>query len=439
MKLGTHEMFTEGRNQMVKAMQMSAASDTSSTEKKKVVTITNPETDRKVIEKLITARIGLLLKAPFFGSLATRLVLKNADDWLPTAATDGRNFYYNSEFVNKLNIKQTEFLFGHEVLHNVYDHMGRRGNRDPRLFNIAADYCVNADLLDQRIGEKITVVPILYDQKYKGMSAEEVYDLLYENAEKIDIGKLMDQLLDEHLDGEGDGEGDGDGEGSGGRPKLSEEEKKQIRDEIKEALLGAAQACGAGNLPAGVKRMLSDMTEPKMNWRELLQQQIESTIKADYTWMKPSRRSWHLDAILPGQNVADMIDIAISVDLSGSISDKQCKEFFSEIHGIMQMYEAFKIQVWTFDTQVYNPATFTQDNADDLLNYIPQGGGGTSFEANWDFMKENDIVPKKFIVFTDGYPCGGWGDEDYCDVVWIIHGSDTIEPPFGTWAYYKED
>lgn len=399
--------------------------------KKHTPIVTNPETDRKAQEKLITARIGLLLKAPFFGNLATRLVLKNADDWLTTIATDGRFFYYNSEFVNKLSIKQAEFGFGHEVLHNVYDHMGRRGDRDPQLFNIACDYAVNLDLLDQRIGEKITVVPILVDTKYKGMSAEEIYDKLYENAEKIDLDKLLSQLLDEHLDG--------DDEENDGRPKYTEAEKKAIRDEIKDAVLGAAQTCGAGNLPAGVKRMLQDMTEPKMNWRELLQQQIESTIKADYTWMKPSRRSWHMDAIFPGQNVADMIDICISVDLSGSISQKQCNDFFSEIHGIMQMYDAFKITVWTFDTQVYNPATFTQDNMDEILTYEPQGGGGTTFEANWTFMKENEIEPKKFIMFTDGYPCGGWGDEDYCDTVFIIHGSTTIVPPFGTFAYYDEN
>lgn len=429
-------------NKAIQAMRMSAASDTSSAEKKKVVTVTNPETDRKVQEKLITARIGLLLKAPFFGNLATRLILKNADEWLSTAATDGRYFYYNSEFVNKLPIKQVEFLFGHETLHNVYDHMGRRGNRDPQLFNIAADYCVNADLLDQRIGEKITVVPILYDAKYKGMSSEEVYEKLYENAEKIDMQKLLDQLLDEHLDGEGDGEDgeDGESEGNGnGRPKLSEEEKKQIRDELKEAVISAAQTCGAGNLPAGVKRMLADMTEPKMNWRELLQQQIQSTIKADYSWMKSSRKSWHLDAILPGQKNADMIDICVSIDLSGSISNKQCKEFFAEIHGIMQMYsEAFKIHVWTFDTEVYNPAIFTQDNLHELENYEPQGGGGTDFEANWEFMKENDIEPKKFIMFTDGYPGGSWGDPDYCDTLFVVHGSTTIEAPFGVTTYYTE-
>ena len=428
------------KNAMLSVMKMASAASTDTGKKgsggkKYSPIVTNEETDRKVQEKLITARIGLLLKAPFFGNLATRLILKNADDWLPTAATDGRYFYYNSEFVNKLPIKQTEFLFGHETLHNVYDHMGRRGDRDPQLFNIACDYAVNLDLVDQRIGEKITTVPILLDNKYKGMSSEEIYDKLYENAEKIDLSKLLSQMLDEHLDGDGD---DADGEGSG-RPKYTEAEKKAIRDEIKDAVLGAAQTCGAGNLPAGVKRMLQDMTEPKMNWRELLQQQIESTIKADYTWMKPSRRSWHMDAIFPGQNVADMIDICISVDLSGSISDKQCRDFFSEIHGIMQMYEAFKITVWTFDTEVYNPAVFTQDNMDEILDYVPQGGGGTTFEANWAFMKENEIEPKKFIMFTDGYPCGSWGDEDYCDTVFIIHGSTTIVPPFGTFAYYDEN
>ena len=180
--------------------------------------------------------------------------------------------------------------------------------------------------------------------------------------------------------------------------------------------------------------------KPKMNWRELLQQQIESTIKADYTWMRPSRRSWHLDAILPGQNNAEMIDICVSVDLSGSISEAQCKDFFSEIHGIMQMYsEAFKIHVWTFDTEVYNPVIFTQDNLDEIKDYVPQGGGGTTFEANWEFMKENDIQPKKFILFTDGYPCGTWGDPDYCDTLFVIHGSTTIEAPYGVTTYYQED
>ena len=154
-------------------------------EKAKVKTVTNPQVDAAARDKLVTARIGLLLKAPFFGNLATRLTLINADDWCGTAATDGRRFYYNSEFINKMPLKQVEFLFGHEVLHVVYDHMGRRGDRDPKIMNIAADYCVNGDLTEQRVGEKIPVG--LYDHKYQGWSAEEVYDDLMQNANKLSL------------------------------------------------------------------------------------------------------------------------------------------------------------------------------------------------------------------------------------------------------------
>ena len=142
-------------------------SETTAAEKSKVVTVTDPKVDAAAKEKLITARIGLLLKAPFFGNIATRMDLVNGDAWLATAATDGRRFYYNSEFVNKMPLKQVEFLVGHEVLHAIYDHMGRRMSRDPQVWNIADDFCVNSDLIDQRVGEKITVVPMLYDPNTK--------------------------------------------------------------------------------------------------------------------------------------------------------------------------------------------------------------------------------------------------------------------------------
>jgi predicted metal-dependent peptidase len=406
---------------------------------------TDSKLDRDVREKLITARVGLLLRASFFGNLATRLKLVNADEWCPTAATDGRNFYYNSRFVDMLKPKEIEFLFGHEVLHCVYDHFGRRGDRDPQLFNIANDYCVNADLKKHRVGEFITTVPCLYDAKYQDMSSEEIYDLLYENAEKIDIGSLIDKMLDEHLDGEGqDGEGDEEGEqgnkGGSGRPKLSAEEKQKIRDEIKEAVLAAAAASdGAGNLPAGVKRIIEDMTAPKMNWRELLRMQLESTIKSDYTWMRNSRRGWHMDAVMPGMKLDPMIDIAISIDASGSMLNQMLKDFLGEVGGIMEQFPNYRIHVLSFDTQVYNPQQFNSENLEDITGYEIQGGGGTDFDCVFNYFKENEIEPKRHIMFTDGYPNGSWGDEQYCDTVFIIHGSKTIVPPFGQYAYYEEE
>ena len=404
---------------------------------------TDPKLDALVREKLITARVGLLLRASFFGNLATRLKLVNADEWCPTAATDGRNFYYNSRFVDSLKPKEVEFLFGHEVLHCVYDHMGRRGDRDPQLWNIADDYCVNADLKKHRVGEFITTVPCLYDSKYEGMSAEEVYDILYENAEKIDISELIEKMLDEHMDGddeEGAGSGDKEGKEGTGRPKLSQAEKDQIKDEIKEAVLAAAAASdGAGNLPAGVKRLIQDMTAPKMNWRELLRMQLESTIKSDYTWMRNSRRGWHMDAVMPGMQLDPMIDLAVSIDASGSMGERMLKDILGEVQGIMDSFPAYRLHVLSFDTRVYNPTQYDSENLDSLVDYEIHGGGGTDFDCVFEYFKENDIQPKRHIMFTDGYPCGSWGDEQYCDTVFIMHGTTSIVPPFGQYAYYEEE
>jgi len=410
-------------------------------EKSKVVTVTNPQVDALARDKLVTARIGLLLKAPFFGNLATRLQLVNADEWCATAATDGRRFYYNSEFINKMPLKQVEFLFGHEVLHVVYDHMGRRGERDAKIMNIAADYCVNGDLMEQRVGEKIPVG--LYDNKYSGWSAEEVYDDLMQNANKIDINKLAQMLLDEHLDGEGEGEGDaGEGDKDGkGRPRLSDEERKQIRDEIKDAVLQAAQAAGAGNLPGGVKRMIKDLTEPQISWKELLEQQIQSTIKDDYTFGRPSRKGYHLDAILPSQKPGDTIDIVIGIDTSGSIGPEDLKIFFSEIQGIMDSYTEYKIVVMGWDTAIGGVAEFTSENMADITEFDPQGGGGTDPHCVWDYMIEHNMEPKKLIMFTD-FCFFGWNPsqvENYCDTVWIIKGNPSAEPEFGIWAHYEEE
>jgi predicted metal-dependent peptidase len=394
----------------------------------------------KIVDKLITARVGLLLRHPFFGNLATRMKLIDASDWCSTLATDGRNFYYNLDFVNKLKPKEAEFGFAHEVLHNVFDHMGRRDSRDPKLSNIAADYAANQILKDEKIGEVPSFIKIFQDNKYRGWSYEQIYDELYEKAEKIDLSQLG-ELLDEHLDGEGegeDGEGeDGDQEGKGKRPTLTAEEKKQIRDEIKEAMVAAAQAAGAGRIPAGVQRLIKDFTEPKMDWRQLLRMNIQSIIKSNFSFQRPNRKSQHCGAILPGMMNEETIDVSVAIDMSGSISDSMAKDFLSEVKGIMDEYQDFKLDLWCFDTGVYNYAKFSGDNADEIMSYEVKGGGGTDFDANWDFMKNEGIEPKRFIMFTDGYPCGSWGDEDYCETLFVIHGTESIVSPFGQTAYYK--
>jgi predicted metal-dependent peptidase len=382
-----------------------------------------------IIDKIIIARVGLLLRHPFFGNMATRLKIIDASDWCQTAATDGRALYYNREFFEGLSTKNVEFVVAHEILHNVFDHMGRTEARNRKIFNIAADYCVNGQLIRDKIGDQPPKIPIFHDAVHYGKSAEQIYDELMEKYDEEEL-EALGKLLDEHIDW--------DKEGKGNRPQYSKEELKQIRDEVREATMQAANAAGAGNTPASVARMIKDLTEPKINWRQMLRQQIQSLIKNDYSFQRPNRKGWHTGAVLPGLKNDETIDICVGIDMSGSISDDMAKDFLSEIKGIMEEYKDFKIKVWCFDTRVYNEADFDGYN-DDIMSYELKGGGGTDFDANYTYMKEQDINPKKFIMFTDGYPFGSWGDENYCDTLFIIHGTTSIVPPFGAYAYYEEE
>jgi predicted metal-dependent peptidase len=406
-----------------------------------------------VLDRIITARIGLLLRHPFFGNMATRLRIIAADEWLGTAAVDGRNLYYNTQFFNAMNNKEIEFVVAHEILHMVFDHMGRRDDRDPMIYNISADYIVNNTLVRDRIGTIPSIVKCYQDFKYEGWTSEEVYDDVYEKAKEMgdEYLKQLGEMLDEHLDSEDDGTGDGDNDDSeaedsngnatsSSKPKYSKEEIKQIKDEIKENMISAAQSAGAGNVPAAVARMIKELTEPKMNWREILRQQIQSIIRSDYTFSRPSRKGQMSGAILPAMDFQDTIDLAVAIDMSGSIGNKQGEDFLGEIKGIMDEYQDYNIKIWCFDTQVYNEQDFSSDGGEDLLDYEIIGGGGTDFMANWTYMKDQDYVPKKLIMFTDGYAWDSWGDEDYCDTVFIIHShhDKNLQAPFGQTAHYDE-
>jgi predicted metal-dependent peptidase len=408
----------------------------------KLIGPTDPKIDAQARERLVAARIGLLLRHSFFGNLATRMKLTNADEWCATAATDGLKFYYNSRFIMMLKPKEVEFLVGHEVLHVVYDHMGRRGDRDPQIWNIADDYTVNADLKRHGVGQFITTVPCLYETKYDGKSAEEIYDDLMKNVQKINLDDLIDKLLDDHMDGDGDEDSDdsddGDKPGKGRPRQKTPEERERARQEMKQAILQAAQSAEAGTIPKGVERLINEVTDPKMPWRELIQTNLTSAIRTDYSWMRPSRRGWHMDAIMPGMTPGEEIDVVVALDMSGSISNAQAQAFLGEIGGMMDSFDGYKVHIFCFDTKTYNPQDFSSENMDRIDEYEPQGGGGTDFDCIFDYLKENAIEPNRLIVFTDGYPFGSWGDADYCDTTWIIHGDKNPNPPFGQFALYEE-
>jgi len=407
------------------------------------------EEKNDIKEKVIRARVQMLFKYPFFAQLAIRLKLVEVTDaWCPTAATDGRNMYYNPHFFKVLTQAEITFVVAHEVLHCVYDHMTpMQEGWDKRLFNIAADYIINMDLTKTGVGEMPAVG--LLDWQYEGWNSVEVYNHLKELKDKGELPPEL-QTLDVHImidedgnievkDGsEGDGE-EGKGEGKGpGKPKLSKEEKQQIANEIKEAMINAAQNAGAGDVPAGIKRMIDQMTAPKLKWQELVNANIESCVRSNYTFMRPTRRGWHSDAIMPSMERDQEIDVCITMDMSGSITNKQGMHFITEVHGMMQQFSQYKLRIWTFDTEVYGYDEFTSDDGRDITEFELLGGGGTDFMCNWKYMKENQIEPQQLIMFTDGMPFGEWGDPNYCDTLFVIHShyDKELEAPFGRTVHF---
>lgn len=383
-----------------------------------------------VLEQLTRARISLLLQQPFWGTLATRLILRDKTDeeWCKTAATDGRYFYYNRDFISKLNKQECIFLMAHEVEHCVYDHMDRRGSRKPKMWNAAADYVINWELHEHNIGKlpdpKTSGVQACFDPKYKGMFAEEVYELLMEDPDK------NFPEFDIHLE-----PGDGKGE------PMSSEEQRVLSDEIRNAVMQAAKGASGGNVPAGVKRMLKDLTDPQMDWREILNMKLQSMVKSDFTWERCSRKMQASGIYLPATKNDFKVKAAVAIDCSGSMGDDMLRDLLSETKGIMQQFMDFELEVWCFDTKVYSYEKYTPDNLDEIDSYEIKGGGGTDFVCNFNFMKEKGIEPERFIMMTDGYPCGSWGDENYCDTLFLIHGDPgrRLVAPFGMTAWYEPD
>lgn len=408
-----------------------------------------------VYEAIVQANVFLLFEKPFFGSLATRMEPVDASKWCKTFATDGRKFYFNREYIKSLSEKQVRWTICHLIYHMAYDHLGRRNGKDKKIWDMANDYIVNYSLEKELVNSGIAERPAgaLFSEKFNDeMTSEEVYRVLEQNKTTIKV------TIDDHLDLLGE-DSDGSVEvtvvgDENGPPSLTDSDIASIKMEIQSAVMNAANSCQkAGDVPAGIRRLIKDLTSPIMDWRALLEMHIQSQIKGDYHFAVPAKRSWSTGVILPSQKYVNKVDVSVSIDTSGSMTDDMLRDFLSEVKGIMETFEDFTLRLWTFDTQVYNPKLFTPHNLDDILDYDPQGGGGTLFESNWDFMRDpsgysekfadlegfaDPIEPAKFVMFTDGYPGRGWGDEKYCDTLFVIHGTTSITAPWGLTAYYQK-
>lgn len=383
-------------------------------------------TNTPVQNKILAGRTSLLWddNLCFFGGLCMQLEVIDATDdpRIDTMATDGKRLYYHEPFVMGMTADELLFVLAHEVLHNANEHHIRRQGRKPGRWNKAADYAINGDLVQAKVGK----MPDggLIDPRFTGLGAEEIYRILDDENNGDDSDEQQDPggcggVLDAC-----------DPSDKAGMAEALAEIQTQVRQA---AAVAAAKGNGVGNLPAGLRRLIAKLTRPKVDWRTLLRRFIDESMVRDFSWAKPNRRFLPLGHVLPSAISAGVSHLVLAVDTSGSINDKILTAFASEIDAAYGEGMIDKITVIYADSKVAGVDVF--ENGDELF-IAPRGGGGTAFSDTFNWIAENADDAALVVYFTD-LEVFDFGKEPRCQTVWAIYGrSDKFDAlaetaPFG--------
>ncbi|HEY2467784.1 MAG TPA: VWA-like domain-containing protein [Terracidiphilus sp.] len=358
------------------------------------------------------ARTTLLLDHPFFGALLFRLKGRESRS-IKTMATDGVSLFYNPEFVETLNAATLAGTLAHEVMHPALHHHVRRSGRDHKRWNVACDYAINPLLVDAGLS-----LPegVLLDNRFRGMSAEQIYNLLETESESGQGSNDEEEKPDPGGDGamgESSSEGDSDSpsapETDGGIGQVLDApeedcETPAVEEQAREWTVAVNQATTiarqAGKVPAGLDRTLDGAAEAAIDWRDLLRQLWSETIPSDYSWLRPNRRHLWTGLYLPGVVREGVGEVAIAVDCSGSVSARQLRLFEAEARSILEGQRPERVYVLYFDTVVHKAEIY---EAGQRIELNPIGGGGTEFGPCFEWLDERGIRPHTMVFLTDLY------------------------------------
>jgi predicted metal-dependent peptidase len=363
-----------------------------------------------VAGKVTRARTQLLLREPFFGEIAMRLVIAQRDD-LPfrtmAVSADG-HLYYDPAFVESLTELELKGIVAHEVLHVALSHLTRKGVRDEDRWGDACDYAVNDVLINAGF---FMPKNLLYDKKFAGMAAEEIYNKLPPDKPRTSY--------DDHFYAGG-------------------VEAKKLEQDWKAVVAQAAvSSAGRGYMPAELESIISNILNPRVDWRTVLWQFVNATAKDDYRWSPPNRRHIHRGMYLPSLK-SEEVEIAVAVDTSGSIGDDMLKAFISEVQSILELNMKVTLYYIECDAAVHKFLELM--NGQNVLEVVGKikGRGGTDFRPAFKALASSDIRPACLIYLTDGNGTFPKHAPDYA-VLWML--TQDVEVPFGEKAimYLEEE
>lgn len=374
----------------------------------------NPSLSTK--EKIIKARIQLLIKYPFFGYLAMGLEIQEKNDLeFPTMATDGVHLFYDKNYVDGMDPEELKAVVAHEVMHCALGHLWRIGNRDRLKWNYATDFATN--LLLEENGFKLPAHRLL-DEAFKEMSSEQIYKLL------PDTKKIKGQLIDSH--GAWPSEG-----------KVRLDDSKPPEDPLgkkwQDRMVQAANAAKSrGELPGSLGKLIDDLLEPRLDWKTLLRDMIMETAINDFRF-SPSAKKYAWQGIYLPSVHGEALNIAIGIDTSGSVSKEEFQRFLAEIRGITEQFSNFTINLYFCDAAIHDHILITAN--DPWPKSFYKYDGGTNFIPVFEEIDRKELSISVLVFLTDGEGLFPTAPPEY-PVIWILNKEHEV--PWGIRIVMKE-
>ena len=380
---------------------------------------------RKIARSKVRLMLDKLSKGwGFYASVLYQMPMVEKSS-LPTMATDGKSIFYNAEFTDALSEPELDGVKVHEAYHRILKHHLRMGKRDAELWNIACDYAINPIIIQSGL-----VLPegALIDAKFKGMSAEKIYDLLKQD--------------------QGD---DGNGGGGSGQPQpqawgnVEDQGGDMSEDQIKseEATINAqvvmavnSMKTEAGKLPANIKEIIDEMKRSQIDWKDVLRRFVGGDQPEGYSYRRPNRRQWYLNEVVtPVSNKIGCGDIVVGIDTSGSVSSIELSHFLGELNAIAESSGAESVTIITCDYDVQDVVRY--EKGDQIEDIVCKGRGGTRVMPVFDYIAENNINVDNFIYFTD-MGIGDYPEQDVgYPILWVSSDMRGEEAPIGETTYLK--
>lgn len=370
------------------------------------------------------AKVQLILKEPFFGTLLLHTTMVGRKD-IPTAQIyPTGKIEYNPEWVGKLTLAEQMSLLCHEVMHFVSDHFRRQGHRrNHKKWLMATDYAINIILHD--MGLQLPKDGLL-SEKYRGMAAEQVYDVIPDSdPEKVKV------WIDVLAPGEGSG-------GAGGKKPV---DLDQLGETWKRRVIQAMHVARMqGKLPGVLERYLKDLLNPRINWREILEKFVAEYVRDDYDGMNFDRRLIEYELYFEDLQ-EQKAQVAVAIDCSGSVGDEEVKHFLSEAASIVRCRNVSRMRILSCDAAVHYDEVVDVHSFDPAK--VPLMRGGTDFRPVFEAIEKKGDKPALLVYMTDLFGTFPNKAPAY-PVIWLQvlqNGAqelpDHYRPPFGHLVPYE--